>query len=97
MLRLLITFSAIILSTAASSQNRPLTTSMTCSQVAGRVASQGAIVLSTGPYTYDRYVSGANSCLHGEFPDPAWVPTADNPQCFAGYQCRGRSQVPSGR
>ena len=97
MLRLLVTFSAIALSTGVSSQTRPLTSSMACAQAAGHVASQGAIVLSTGPYTYDRYVSGPSFCTYGEFPDPAWVPTADNPQCFVGYQCRGRSQAPSSR
>ena len=97
MLRLFINLSTIVLSTGVSSQTRPLTTSMTCAQAAGRVASQGAVVLNTGPYTYDRYVSGPNSCAYGEFPDPAWVPMADTMQCFVGYQCRNRSQVSSGR
>jgi hypothetical protein len=63
---------------------------ITCSRAAGLVASQRAIVLATGVYTYDRYVSGPNLCVLGETTEPAWIPTVDNPQCFVGYQCRQR-------
>jgi hypothetical protein len=61
---------------------------MSCRQAAGLVASRGAIVLGTGAYTYDRYVSDQRFCLRSEVTIPEWVPTADTPQCFVGYRCK---------
>ena len=42
----------------------------------------------TGPNTYARFVNRrANYCLVDQFPQPAWVPSSNNPQCFIGYRC----------
>ena len=60
---------------------------MSCGQAAHLVASRGAVVLSTGQYTYDRYVRSQAFCFHAEYIRPAWVPTADPPQCPVGYTC----------
>jgi hypothetical protein len=86
----------LLMGSEAWAQSRLVSTTLTCSRAAGLVASQGAVVLGTGVYTYDRYVSGNNFCLRGEPTEPAWVPTVDNPQCFVGYICR-RFQGPSNR
>jgi hypothetical protein len=72
--------------TAAEAQERPSTLAMSCAQANRLVATRGAVVLSTGPYTYDRYVGG-NFCAINESTEPAWVPTADAAQCFIGYRC----------
>jgi hypothetical protein len=92
MLRLAVTSLALLIGSEACSQGRPNSTTTTCSQAAGLVASQGAVVLGTGVYTYDRYVSAPGFCALGETTEPAWVPTLNNPQCFIGYQCRQRFQ-----
>jgi hypothetical protein len=97
MLKLVMTFLALLVGADAWSQGRPVSTTMTCSRAAGLIALQGAVVLGTGVYTYDRYVSGPNFCALGETTEPAWVPTVDNPQCFVGYQCRPRFQRQSSR
>jgi hypothetical protein len=97
MLKFALMFPALSIGSEAWAQTRPVSTSLTCSLVAGLVASQGAIVLGTGVYTYDRYVSGPNFCVLGETIEPAWVATVDNPQCFVGYQCRQRFQRQSSR
>ncbi|KLK92197.1 hypothetical protein AA309_15680 [Microvirga vignae] len=76
-----------LLQTGAFAQPRPLTTGMTCHQTKSLVTGSGAIVLSTGQHTYDRYVRSQAFCLQTEFAQPAWVPTADIPQCFVGYTC----------
>jgi hypothetical protein len=92
-------YSAIVLvsmSSGALAQSNPLTLRMSCNGARALVATQGAIVLNTGPATYDRYVSGYGRCVLGEVPGPAWVPTADNPQCPIGYRCEERTR-PSGR
>jgi hypothetical protein len=77
--------------TAASA--RPATYTMSCGQTAGLVATQGAVVMSTGQYTYERFVSVPGSCLLGEHPERAYAPTQDERQCWVGYVCKpGRSR-----
>ena len=92
MLRLAVTSLALLIGTEAWSQGRPNSMTITCSQAAGLVASQGAVVLGAGVYTDDRYVSGPSFCVQGAATEPAWIPTFDNPQCFGGYQCRQKIQ-----
>ena len=72
-------------------QSHPSTLRMSCAQARGIVAAQKAIVLSTGPFTYDRYVGSYGYCERGETIDPAWVPTADTAQCPIGYRCITRT------
>jgi hypothetical protein len=69
------------LATGAHAQSGPTTLSMTCAQARGAVTSQGAIVLRTGPTTYDRYVRDSSFCALQETAWPAWVRTADIAQC----------------
>lgn len=82
---------AIALTICAASpcfaQQRPNTATMQCKAAAALVASHGAIVLSTGPSTYDRYVQDDGFCQRDEITMPAFVHSADNPQCFIGYYC----------
>jgi hypothetical protein len=56
---------AIALSTGAVAQTRPLTLGMGCGQARALVTSRGAVVLSTGQNTYDRYVSSGAFCQWG--------------------------------
>ena len=86
----------VSMSFGALAQGNPLTLRMSCNGARALVATQGAIVLNTSPSTYDRYVAGYGQCVLGEVPDPAWVPTADNPQCPIGYRCVDRTR-PVGR
>jgi hypothetical protein len=74
--------------TGALSQQGPATPQMTCAQATGLVASQGAVVLRTGPAAYDRYVRDASFCAVQEMARPAWVRTADAVQCPVGQVCR---------
>lgn len=75
------------LSTGTLAQENLLTPTMSCRQASALVSGQGAVVLKTGPYTYDRYVTGRQFCQIGERARPAWVPTADVQQCFVGNRC----------
>jgi len=72
---------------AMPAQARPDSRSMTCAAAAAMVAQRGAVVMSTGPNTYDRYVSSLASCSAAEQLRPEWVPTRDQPKCFVGYTC----------
>lgn len=80
----------LLMPTLASAQPRLDSTRLSCGQVAAIVQSRGAVVIGTGPYIYDRYVSGAQFCIRPEITVPAWIGTADAAQCFVGYLCRDR-------
>ena len=79
------------MSSGVLAQSRPSTLQMSCNGARQLVASQGAVVLSTGPSTYDRYVAAVTQCIRGDTLDPAWVPTADALQCSIGYRCVQRA------
>ena len=72
----------------AFAQVGPLTTARTCAEDRALVNAQGAATLNTSAMTYARYVKDSAYCLVDQFPAPAWVPSADNPQCFIGYRCK---------
>ena len=74
----------------ALAQSRPNTERMSCGQAQSLVATQGAVVLYSGPYTYDRYVRDSTFCPRPDRTDPAWISTADAAQCFVGYRCVSR-------
>jgi hypothetical protein len=90
--KLALTVAFVSLATAAFAQSRPSTVRMTCGQARGLVASRGSIVLSTGPYTFNRFVTHGGYCFRGEVTEPVWVRTADSPQCFIGYKCKPRER-----
>ncbi|TGD98806.1 hypothetical protein EU555_15340 [Methylobacterium nonmethylotrophicum] len=72
---------------AALAQGRPSTPDMTCRQARGVLAAQGAAVLGTGGYTYDRFVRDRSFCEPTQVTQNAFVPTRDSPQCLVGYRC----------
>jgi hypothetical protein len=75
---------------AAPALARPNTLAMSCAQAAALVRAQGGVVLSTGEFTFDRYVASGAFCLPQEITRPAFAPTADHPQCRIGFVCRSK-------
>ena len=80
-----------LIATAAMAQVGPPTSQRTCSANRQLVLRDGAVVLDTSPSTDARFVKSGAECLVGQFPEPAWVPSSNNPQCFIGYRCRDSS------
>ena len=78
------------LASTASAQTQLDGRSVPCAQLAATVRNRGAVVISTGPYSYDRYVTGGQFCVRPEIAVPTWIGTADAAQCFVGYVCRDR-------
>ncbi len=66
---------------------RPDTRALSCEQVRSIVQSEGAITMNTGPNSYERFVADRGQCMYMEILEPAYVPTRDLAQCFAGYRC----------
>jgi hypothetical protein len=72
---------------AALAQAGPAAFDRPCAASRDLVMRDGAAVLATGPNTFDRYVKDAAYCLVDQYPQPSWVPSSDNSQCFIGYRC----------
>ena len=75
------------LSTAAVAQPRASTTQMGCGQARAYLASQGAAVIGTGGFTYDRFVVSRQFCEPTATTREAFVPTTDTPYCMIGFRC----------
>ena len=88
MSRLVLSIIAATLAGTSVSEARPLTTTMSCGQAAATVARAGAIVLSTGEFTYERFVATGGFCLPGEITEAGIAPTLDSRSCQVGYVCR---------
>jgi hypothetical protein len=75
-----------VAATAALAAGRPDTRAMSCYQVQDFIRDRGAVVMTTGQHTYDRFVSRDSACLR---PDVAWqttVRTRDAGDCPV-YHC----------
>ena len=81
----------------AAAQGRPSTLGMSCGQAQSIVRARGAVVMTTGQYTYDRFVSDQRFCSFDEETIPTWAPTRDTPQCMVGYRCEQRRSFPFDR
>jgi hypothetical protein len=67
-----------------------------CAAAAALVQRQGAVVLATGPYTFDRFVTDAGKCVLSEYLKTATVPTLDNLHCPVGFVCTGNGPQKGG-
>ena len=82
----------VLLTATQAMAQRPSTRSMTCAAARDLVMSRGAVVLSTGPDLYDRYVSTDSACSVGQYARPSFAPTLDNPTCALGAVCVTRPE-----
>jgi hypothetical protein len=79
---------AVIVALAASpALARPDTRTMTCAYAQQLVRQAGVIIMSTGTYTYERFVYGMGKCGPQEEPRLTIAPTTDNPRCRVGSIC----------
>ncbi len=97
MLRTQIVASVVALAASvsfASAGTRPDTRSMTCSQAQSFVQQSGAVVMTTGEFTYDRFVADLAYCDHGQRLKLNLAPTADAAECTVGFYCQFPSREP---
>lgn len=76
---------------------RPDSRQLTCAQAQSLVARNGAVVMTTGRFTYERFVSGIRFCDRWQTLRPETAPTRDAPRCVVGYVCEQPLFVPFGR
>ncbi|RUW43053.1 MAG: hypothetical protein E5V37_03420 [Mesorhizobium sp.] len=81
-----LTTAAILLAATGLTEGRPDTRTMSCQQLQQLIQSKRAVVLATGPNTYERYVRQfGNECDWPQVPMSAYVPTRDG-RCPV-YKC----------
>lgn len=66
---------------AAFAQGRPDARAMSCDQVHAMIHARGAVVLTTGRHTYDRYVADGRFCMAGEAAVLQSIRTRDANDC----------------
>jgi hypothetical protein len=76
---------AAAFSVTANAQSRPDARTMSCHEVQSMIGHHGAVVLTTGRYTYDRYVVHRGYCSHPYEPRAVSISTRDG-QCTV-YRC----------
>ena len=80
-----------VAATPALAQQRPFTPSLTCSAVQALVARERRVVLATSPNAYEAVHLDSGDCRNEVTARPAFEPTLDDPNCFAGYRCVQRN------
>ncbi|MBZ9797772.1 hypothetical protein [Mesorhizobium sp. ES1-4] len=84
---ILLTAMSVVLAATGLAEARPDSRSMSCAEIRAAIQSHRAVVLTTGPNTYDRYVRQfGNECDWPEVPMSAYIPSRDG-DCPV-YRCQ---------
>lgn len=71
-------------------QSRPDSLTMTCAAVQAAITRAGALVVGTGPYVFDRFVSDGRGCAVTQYARQGFIETKDVKYCLV-YTCRERT------
>lgn len=77
-------------SASAFAQGRPDARAMSCGEVQALIDARGAVVMTTGRHTYDRFVAHAGYCVHLDAPVATTIATRDSDRCWV-YHCKSIS------
>lgn len=78
----MLALAAVFVATAAQAQRRPDARTMNCDQIQSFIAERGAAVMTTGQYTYDRYVQDRWQCFSiSEDAVRVYIAARDTAQC----------------
>jgi hypothetical protein len=93
----LLVIATLFLASAAQAA-RPDVRAMTCRDAAGLVDEKGAVVFTTGKYTYERVVSSHFRCGSSskDVGVKTYAKTLDVETCFVGYICRREETAGNG-
>lgn len=71
---------------SAAAEGRPDTRTLTCQQAQSMVQANGAVVMTTGPHTFRRFVRSYAYCTRDESLRREPAPTRTG-ACIVGYRC----------
>ncbi len=77
----------LLLTLADVADARPDVRTMTCEQAKALVRQSGSVVMTTGKYTYDRFVAGRAYCERPYVNRRAWIATKGTKKCQIGFRC----------
>jgi hypothetical protein len=81
----------IVFLAAGLAEARPDIRTMTCDRARQTVQKSGAVVMSTGQHTYERFVVSSNFCDAHQMTAPIRVKTKDSGNCALTY-CKRRDR-----
>jgi hypothetical protein len=81
----------LVVALTTGGEARPDARRMSCAEAQALIDREGAVVLTTGDHTYQRYVSGTAECGHMNAAQQASISTRDDRQCTV--QICGRRYV----
>ena len=87
-MRAIVTVLVVLAATPALA--RPDARAMTCAGLNALIAREGAVVVTTGPHTYQRFVASWGFCDPWEMLQPVYQVTADNRRCVVHSICGDR-------
>ena len=67
---------------------RPSVYTMTCAQAQNMVRQHGAVVFTTGQYTYSMFVSNRSYCDRNQVLFTQFGQTRDTPRCPVAFECK---------
>lgn len=73
---------------ATAAEARPDLRQLTCRQAQNMVLQHGAVVFTTGQYTYSMFVSNRSYCDYNQVLFTQYGPTRDHPRCPVAYECK---------
>lgn len=83
----LIAAATLLAASAAHAQGRPDSRQMSCGQVQALIEDRGAVVMTTGQHTYDRFVQNRHQCFSiGEVGVRTHIASRDSASCPV-YRC----------
>ena len=80
----------LLVTIADAAYARPDVRTMTCAQAKALVKQSGSVVMTTGKYTYERYVAGQANCERPYVTRRAWIATKDTNECLVVFRCEDR-------
>ena len=83
----------LLLAATPAEAQRPDLRAMSCPQAQALVASRGAVVMTTGQFTFERFVAHRGFCQREEKTRRAWATTGDGVRCNIAYRCDSRFRL----
>lgn len=84
---ILVAATLLVAAATGTALGRPQSLDLTCAQARDLVQRAGAVTISTGRHTYERFVADQGFCARMEVTRPGYAPTRDTGNCFVGYRC----------
>ncbi|MBP1178677.1 hypothetical protein [Methylobacterium sp. PvR107] len=91
MIRLAAALALAVVTAGAAAQERVSTRNLSCTALKARVAHDQTVILARSETAYETVHRDSGACRQDETGVPAFEPSADMPNCLAGWRCTQRN------